>query len=272
MEIPHEVRAYYERGREAGRLSETPQGRLELLRTQDIVQRYLMEPPGVVLDVGGGSGVYSCWLASLGDEVHLIDPVPLHVQQAQEASSRQPTNPIKTCTIGDARQLAVDDDSVDAVLLFGPLYHLVQENERLRALSEAHRVLRPGGIVLAAGVSRFASALDGVRRQFVLDENYRRIMIQDMLDGQHQPTSEGKYFTIAFFHHPEELKQQLSAVGFEEVSVKAIEGPFWLLGDLDTYLDSSDTQSILFDVLRSLEDEPSLVGASSHMIAIGRKP
>ncbi len=119
MEIPHEIRAYYDRGREAGRLSETPQGRLELLSTQDIVQRSLAGPPGVVLDVGGGSGIYSSWLASLGYEVHLIDPVPLHVQQAQEASSRQPTNPIKTCTIGDARQLAVDDDSVDAVLLFG---------------------------------------------------------------------------------------------------------------------------------------------------------
>ncbi len=97
-------------------------------------------------------------------------------------------------------------------------------------------------------------------------------MRQDMLDGQRRLTSEGKYFTIAFFHHPEELRHELSTVGFKEVAIKGIEGPFWLLGDLDTYFDSPEAQDVLLDVPRSLEDELTLIGASTHIMGIGRKP
>lgn len=74
--------AYYNFGLEGGRLKPTS---LELVRTHDILQRHLPPPPATVLDVGGGSGVYACWLASLGYTVHLVDAVPLHVEQAMIA-------------------------------------------------------------------------------------------------------------------------------------------------------------------------------------------
>src|SRR5687767_5101200 len=82
--IPADVVAYYESGAELTRLTESPQGRLEYLRMQELILRYLPPPPATVLDVGGGPGAYACWLASLGYEVHLIDPIDLHIQQAQE--------------------------------------------------------------------------------------------------------------------------------------------------------------------------------------------
>ena len=91
--IPRESQAHYDRGREAQRLFEG-HGVIELARTQEIILRYLPAPPGTVLDVGGGSGVYACWLASLGYGVHLIDAIPLHVEQAQAASARQPHAPL----------------------------------------------------------------------------------------------------------------------------------------------------------------------------------
>jgi len=106
--------------------------------------------------VGGGPGVYACWLSAQGYEVHLVDASPLHVEQARAASERLPNNPLASVRLGDARQLDVADAAVDAVLLLGPLYHLTERADRLTALRESARVLRPGGHVFVAAVSRFA--------------------------------------------------------------------------------------------------------------------
>src|SRR5437867_9987016 len=127
--IPREARAYYDKGREAERLF-GGHGVIELARTQEIILRHLSPPPGAVLDIGGGSGVYACWLASLGYEVHLIDPVPKHIEQALAHSTRQ-QKAIASMHIGDARHLEENDRSADAVLLLGPLYHLTERNDRL---------------------------------------------------------------------------------------------------------------------------------------------
>jgi len=108
--IPREARAYYDKGREAERLF-GGHGVIELARTQEIILRHLSPPPGTVLDVGGGSGVYACWLASLGYRVHLIDAMPLHVEQAEVASARQPEAPLASCRLGDARRLDEPDAS-----------------------------------------------------------------------------------------------------------------------------------------------------------------
>lgn len=153
--LSREVLEYYQQGREAGRLPEVNQ--LEFVRTQAILTARLPTAPAVILDVGGGPGVYACWLATCGYEVHLMDPVPLHVAQALEASTRRPGHPIGSARVGDARRLAHVDQSTDVVLLLGPLYHLTDRADRLRALREAHRVLRPGGVLFAVGISRFAS-------------------------------------------------------------------------------------------------------------------
>src|SRR5215204_2421405 len=139
--LPPEIDSHYAAGLEGSRLARGS-GRLELARTQEVLRRFLPPPPAVVADVGG-PGHYACWLAGLGYEVHLYDPVPLHVAQAEEASRARPTQPIASCTVGDARALGRPDDSTDAVLLLGPLYHLTSRADRLAALTEARRVLRP---------------------------------------------------------------------------------------------------------------------------------
>src|SRR4030095_14141533 len=84
-----EVAAYYARGLERDRL-DSGQGALEFARTQTLLERYLSAPPAVVADVGGGPGRYAVWLAERGYRVHLIDPVPLHVEQAPRAAGGRP--------------------------------------------------------------------------------------------------------------------------------------------------------------------------------------
>src|SRR6202000_3468363 len=97
-------------------------------------------------------------------EVHLSDPVPKHVEEANEASRSQASFPIASCAVGDARKIEQDDASADGVLLLGPLYHLTERADRLKSLREAHRVLRSGGHVFAAAISRYASLMDGLSR------------------------------------------------------------------------------------------------------------
>src|SRR5439155_3194415 len=108
--------------------------------------------------------------------VHLVDIAPLHVELASKASQRQPDFPLVSATVGDALALAWEDRSIDAVLLFGPLYHLTNREDRLKALRESYRVLKPGGRLLAAGISRFASTLDGLRRGYLKDGAFEQIV------------------------------------------------------------------------------------------------
>jgi len=136
--------AHYEATDERDRLTAAPGGRLEFIRTQELLARFLPPPPAVILDVGGAAGIHAAPLATNGYEIHLIDPVPLHVEQASAVPG------LASATIGDARNLDRPDASVDAVLLLGPLYHLTERADRVAALAEARRVLRLGGVVAAA--------------------------------------------------------------------------------------------------------------------------
>lgn len=267
---PPEMLEHYDAGVEAGRLVSIG-GSLELMRTQEIVGRFLPPPPAVIYDVGGGPGIYSCWLARLGYEVHLVDSVPLHVEQAREASRAQPETPVASCRLGDARQLERADASVDAVLLLGPLYHLTERRDRIAALREAARVTRPGGFVFAAAISRFASLLDGMVRGFISDPAFRAIMSEDLCSGQHRnPENRPHYFTTSFFHTPNELRREFEEAGLEYVQTLAIEGPAALIQHVSEQWDDSDWRDHVLAAVRQIEAEPALLGASPHLLAIGR--
>ena len=140
--IPDDVLRYYSKGQEQNRL--LSRHALERERTQELLTRYLPPAPAMVLDVGGAAGVYALWLAKLGYAVHVIDPVPLHIAQAKAASSDQPEHPLASAALGDACRLDWPDASADAVLMLGPLYHLTERADRLQALREGYRVLKPG--------------------------------------------------------------------------------------------------------------------------------
>ena len=145
---PALIEFYTDRFDESTRLSR-PDGRLEFMRIQELLRSVLPPAPARVLDVGGATGVHAAWLAQDGYEVELIDIVPAHVRRARELARTLSRR--FAATLGDARSLAQEDASCDACLLLGPLYHLVRPEDRARALSEAVRVTRPQGVVVACG-------------------------------------------------------------------------------------------------------------------------
>ncbi len=269
-ELDEDIAAYYAEGKERVRLT-AGSGRLELLRTQELLARYLPPAPAIVLDVGGGPGVYALPLAAQGYDVHLVDPVALHVEQAKAASDAQAEAPLGSAVIGDARRLDWSDGSVDTVLLLGPLYHLPDRVDRVAALHEASRVLRSDGVVVAAAISRFASAIDGVRHGFLGEPEFQEIVDRDLREGEHRnPTRREAWFTTSYFHRPEELGRECTDAGLTVETLVAIEGPWWLLQDLDDRLDDQMRRGQLLAALRRIESEPSLLGVSAHLLAVGR--
>jgi ubiquinone/menaquinone biosynthesis C-methylase UbiE len=266
-----EVAAYYALGLERDRLATGP-GALELARTQALLERYLPPPPAVVADVGGGPGRYAVWLAERGYRVHLVDPVPLHVEQARIAARGRSGAPLASAEVGDARALRLPDANADAVLLLGPLYHLAERAERLQALSEARRVCRHGGVIIAAAISRFASTLDGLRGGYLEDPTFADMAAGDRRDGLHRnPIGDPAYFTTAYFHRPEELAAEFAAAGLAHEATLAVEGPGWLLPDLDARLADERRRGVLLAALAALEVEPTLLGVSAHLLAVARR-
>ena len=271
MNTSDQILSFYRQSQESKRLTDA-KGQLEFVRTQEIVMRYLPPPPAVVLDVGGGTGRYACWLAKSGYEVHLVDPVDLHVEQAKEASNQQPENPIASISLGDSRSLSFPSMSADAILLLGPLYHLIDESDRILALREAYRTLRNGGFVFAAGISRFTSLLDGFFKDLLSDSAFRDILAYDLETGHHHnPIGNPDYFTDAYLHRPQVLQSELVEAGFQHQATLAVEGPAWIFETVENYWSDPDRRKIVLDLIRRIETEPSILGVSAHLLAVGMR-
>jgi SAM-dependent methyltransferase len=264
--VSSEILEYYGRGDETDRLS-AGTGRLEFLRTWDLLTRVLPPAPARIVDVGGATGVYAAPLAEAGYSVRVVDPVPSHVA----ASGARPG---VTATLGDARDLPEETGSADAVLLLGPLYHLPDRADRVRAWCEAARVARPGGVVAGAVISRFASLVDGVAKGFFAEPEFRDIVEHDLADGvHHNPSNRPRWFTDAYFHRPEEAPAEAVDAGLTDVRTAAVEGPIWMTGPrLEEFLADAELTRVMLDMLRRIEHEPSIFGASSHLLVVGRVP
>ena len=259
------VTHYAQMDDELNRLSQGG-SRIEFARTQELLRRFLPPAPAAILDIGGGPGTYSAWLSELAYRVHLVDLTPLHVQQAQALAQR--IDNAFTVGVGDARQLSARDRTFDAALLLGPRYHVVERADRVQALREARRVVRPGGIIAGAGISRLASVLDGVRLGYILDPRFRAIVERDLAEGQHRnPDKQPGWFTSAFFHGPDELQKEFVEAGLDLVGVFGVEGPGWLRPEL--WNDPANREALL-SAARMIESDRNGVAVSAHLLAVGR--
>lgn len=268
-----EIRRFYDRYDERDRLTRGP-FLLKRLRTQELLHRYLPKPPARLIDVGGGPGAYACALAETGYDVTLVDPVPRHVEEARAACAEHRGHGIARAEVGDARDLsAFAEAAFDGALCLGPLYHLTAREDRLRALREVARVVSPGGPVLAAAISRCASLLDGLARRGLTDPGFAEIVAQDLATGQHRnPEEKLEWFTTAYFHRADDLRYEACEAGLDVEKVVGIEGPGWLMGDLDERLADESEREALLHAARAVEDAEEVIGVSAHLMMIGRRP
>lgn len=257
--VPHD--AYYAALGETDRLTRTAAGRLEFDRTRELIGRHL--PPGAaleILDVGGATGAHAAWLAALGHRVEVVDPVAAQVEVAARL-------PGVSARVGDARDLHRDDASCDVVLLLGPLYHLADAGDRARALAEARRVTRPGGVVAAATIARHASLLD-LAVTGRLDAAAQARVARTLADGRHDPALG---FTDAWFARAEQVVVEFAAAGLPGARTFGIEGPGFLGLRAWEAAGGEVPERVYAGVLaaaRAVESEPTAVGAGSHLLTV----
>jgi SAM-dependent methyltransferase len=275
---------YYELGKEEARLSSSGAGQLEFERTQEILLRHLPEPPATIADIGGGPGRYALWLAGLGYRVVHRDLVPLHVEQVRAAAvavtearagriaaggDSDAQRPLVESAVGDARNLDLVDGSADAVLLLGPLYHLTRRADRVQALREARRVVRPGGPVFAAAISRWAARLDGMLRLRLYEQNPNVPELVATLErtGVLPPFGPGGF--SAFTHRPRQLQAEFVSAGLDVADLVCVEGAAFLLHDLDDRAGDERAWQVILDAARAHERVPELLGLGPHLLATG---
>ncbi|HEV8463326.1 MAG TPA: class I SAM-dependent methyltransferase [Gaiellaceae bacterium] len=228
----------------------------------------MLEPESRIADVGGGTGRYAEWLVEHGHAVELLDPVPLHIEQATaRAAGRFGTH------VGDARALPYDDASFDAVLLFGPLYHLSARDDRLLTLREASRVCRSGGIVAATVISRYAGLLDHLKGGRIADPAvFVNVMAQTVNGRRVPPEHRIGVFPDAYFHLPQELADEFEEAGLGTADIYAVQGLGWLATEfLELWADPVGQAHVL-EIAERFEREPSVQAISPHLLAVGTKP
>jgi 2-polyprenyl-3-methyl-5-hydroxy-6-metoxy-1,4-benzoquinol methylase len=261
------IHRHYESIHEGDRL-QSGIAQIELLRTKEVLRRFLPDPPARVLDVGGATGIHASWLASNGYQVHVIDLMAHHIEVVQTSLGALGV----TAAVGDARQLEVDDGEFDVLLVLGPLYHLTTRSERLRAILEAKRVVRPGGIVALGAISRFASLFDGLARDSLFHLDFRKIVERDLADGQHRnEKNHPGWFTTAYFHKPEDLREEIEEAGLSVLALVGLEGLAGWLEHLSARMENQHDRELIVNSARAIESEPSLLGLSAHLLAIAQK-
>ena len=249
----------YYRGRDESLRLGRGEGLLEFERTQHSI-RQVIPPTSRVVDVGGGDGVHARWLVADGHEVVLVDLVPEHVERARGSGL--------SVQVGDARSLPFTDSSFDVALLLGPLYHLRDAGDRSRALSEAKRVLRPGGLFIGAAINRTAVLVDALRKGSIADPGVCAVLERIALIG-HDDTGTGS--GAMYFHRSEDFLAEVVGAGFTDVRLRGVEGPAWALIPPDCNADHPLVEHARF--VAELTDEiDSGVASSSHVLAFGTAP
>jgi SAM-dependent methyltransferase len=242
-------------------------GPLEAARTRELLLQFLPSPPATIYDVGGGTGPYAQWLAQAGYSTHLLDLVADHIAAARDQHPR-----IESTHVGDARTLPWADESADVVLLMGPLYHLTAASDRIMTLAEARRVLRPGGLLFATVIPRWASALVGLLRGWVFDPAYGEMVRAEVTSGTHtRPVEWPGLFMDGYFHGPADVEREIATSGLVLEQVLAIEGPSWLVQDFDAAWQDGARRERMMEVARLAEAESSILSVSPHVAVVARK-
>ncbi|EFM10063.1 Methyltransferase type 11 [Paenibacillus curdlanolyticus YK9] len=263
---------YYSHFDEWGRLDREP---LEFTINLHFIQQYL-ESAGVsnVLDNGAGPGKYAIALAKLGYNVTLSDLTPKLVEIAeQKAAEQQVRDRFDGFHVLNATCLAgIQDEAYDASLMLGPLYHLQKEGERVAAVKELHRVTKRNGLVFVAFQSRMRMAITSLSQPQAWKPNDSLKAIKTFFEtGAFNHHDQGR-FTGAYYFHVDAVKPFMESNGFETVDLIGSSSIGSLLSNEQKqyWIDRGEYDELM-QFLIAIANDPSVLGASSHLLYIGRR-
>lgn len=263
VEQAYDSRPEYEWGR-------LERHRVEYGLTMRALAEHLPAPPGRIADVGGGVGRYSIELSRHGYAMTLVDVSGVSLDFARARADEAKVQ-LERVIKADARDLsALADGSFDAVLLMGPLYHLQAHADRLAALAEARRVLRPGGLVFAAFITPNIIVQSALVREIEYITRSRDEMESVLTTGLYFRPPGSKGFPDGWFSRPELVGPLMSEGGFEQVDFLNTEV---LARELEAKLNAApeDLHQQWLDLLYRLSRDPATMACGGHLLYVGRR-
>lgn len=237
--------------------------------TKRYMKEYIPDAGKKILDIGGGPGRYAIYLTQQGHEVTLLDLSGKNIRQALEKAAEAGVK-LDSCIHGDALRLSeylYKEEQFDVVLLMGPLYHLLHREDREKALSEALRVLKPGGLIFVSFISDYAPIQDFASGLYDFGDADR--LLSYLEDGRNQTEYGG--FTTAYFTSEKEAEEMMAQAGLCQLAFAGVEN---ILCGKENMLHglSEELQEKWMDLAFRLSRDKNLMGMNEHFLYIGKKP
>lgn len=253
---------------------DTERSRLERHQLEyDLTWRYLdqyLPSNGSVLEIGAATGRYTVGLAQQGYSVTAVDLSAGNLEVCRRSLAEAGLEKKVQLVLADARDLShVIERAFDAVLLMGPLYHLIEEADRKTALKQSADRLREGGILFSAFISRFGIMGDLMKN--LPDWIKNQTEVRSLLENGRRPDDapRGGGFR-GYFAQVAEITPLHEAMGFETLALVGVEPA--ISADDESYSKLQGEQRQLWlDLLYEISTEASILGASRHLLYIGRK-
>jgi S-adenosylmethionine-dependent methyltransferase len=268
MEDISDITEYYNREAESEH-TRLERHQLEYDLTWRYLERYL-PPQGHLLEVGAATGRYTLELARRGYQLTAVDLSEVQLERNRQQLAAEGLEAWVRLSVADARNLhAVTEKEFDAVLLMGPLYHLVLEADRKLALQAVFDRLKPGGVIISAFISRLGILGDLMKNvtAWIEKQDEVRSVMNAGKDSDHYPRGSFR----GYFARVDEIAPLHEALGFETLALAGVEPG--ISADDESYNRLEGAQRKLWlDLLDQVSQEPSIIGASRHLLYVGRKP
>jgi len=238
--------------------------RIEFDITKRYLDEYIVGENLDIFDIGGGPGRYSIYLAEKGHKVTLLDLSKRNIEVAKEKSAEKGIT-LEDYIHGNALELDKHEKKYDVILLMGPLYHLIKESDRKAVVEVALNLLKPGGIIFASFISKYAPIQDYLKGPYPIESVDR--LLGYLRDGVHDGESG---FTTAYFFDYKEAKNLMNSFGLKELAFVGIENILASKENEIYKLDENEYKKWL-EICYQLGKDENLMGTSEHYLYIGRK-
>jgi len=267
--ISKELNDFYNKASEETRL-EKGMGIFEFERIKELIELHISKPKATIIDVGGGTGKYSEWLATNKHTVHLIEPVLKHIKLAEKRAKKL-KNPFSV-QIGEAKKLPYGDAIADLVILHGPLYHLQKREDRVAAILEAKRVVKKDGIILGFAINATASTVVGLLNDMIHHKAFYDMCKEELTTGIHNAPKEFPFLLAdAYYHKPKDLKAEFLEQDLKFINLFAVEGMIWLDNQYFANMLDKKKSKTLKALQNLTQNDEYLLPFSPHIMIAVRK-
>lgn len=260
---------FYNKASEETRLDKG-MGLFEFERIKSLIDKHIPFSASKIIDIGGGTGKYSEWLAKKGHQVHLVEPVAKHIKLAQNRANKLKNK--FSIHLGESRKLEFPNNFADLIILHGPLYHLQKKEDRDLTICEAKRVLKNNGIILGFAINYTASTLVGLLNGLIHKKPFFEMCKEELTTGIHNPPDDFPWLLAeAYYHKPEQLKDEFLNQELTHLNTYAVEGMAWLDKDYFANMLNDKKQKTLLELVQVTENDSYLLPFSPHMMIAVKK-